>query len=158
MSLIDKLDLTRFTRSSKTCSTTVWVGDTFKNSRLWIECGEIELAPRNLGIWSFGARLGRAASDVEHDSSWAFRFDVIGVEMELVSYGQTHIRAFVGSGSDFRILRPGQNPFLGAGRCDICDKKHPITKYLPDHDPDLMAKLVGQPLSIRTGVRFKESK
>lgn len=127
----------------------------------WILCGEINLTYReNADIWMFGARLADGTTDVEHDSAWAFRFDLVGIRLKYIDYGATHIEGWIrgdpGGAEDTRIAKAGFNPkkVKGVEKCTSCEDKHiilPPGHYLPAADPAYFDMVRGRRIEITTG-------
>jgi hypothetical protein len=167
-------DIRSYTRRSDKVRTEVQVW--FKNTMTpWIQCGEVEL--RQFGqhttpYWELGARMGHGATDFEHDSAWAFKLPLIGVEFESLDYGKVTLRAWVAPSEvksmsrSFHVPRPGWNP-LELPETEKCtdrhcsDKGHPIVPeglYSgPPFDAQLYEMVRGCAVKIMSGSPRTES-
>lgn len=136
----------------------------------WIVCGETCLNRTGTDRkWTIGAYLDKA-TDGDHDTAYAFRFTLIGVEFEFMSSGTSHFVGWIASdehaseNSDdqfgtFRVPRNGEYDPLrmkGAQKCDRCkgSDKHmfvPDGFYLPPFDRELYEAVKGKQLRIATG-------
>jgi hypothetical protein len=110
------------------------------------------------GLWVLAARLGRGATDPEHDSPFAFKLPLVGVEFERVEEGCLWAHGFVDAydGEEFHVPRPGYDPFKkrGASTCryKACGEKHPIVPegcYVPKFDAALYEAVKGRLVDIR---------
>lgn len=144
-----RLDLRRFCKSrASTLVRAEWDGSMVD----WLLLGEVELAevsPRGV-LWKFGARLGRGATDYEHDASWAVSMLLIGVRLDLVMGDSTLVTGFIlpRDDEDFRVT--AGDPFADATRCGAfaCPKRHPIVPFMPRRDPALFEVMRGRKISI----------
>jgi hypothetical protein len=125
----------------------------------WLRLGEVQLGritdrSGELPFWILSAFLARNATDGEHDSAHAIRLPLIGVCLDSVIYHATQILAVVHPGADenqFRVPRPGYDPFINAVRCRDCKGKasHQIVEnYLPPYDDELFRIVAGLEVQI----------
>jgi len=170
---VQETDLREVTRHSDLCLTVVSIQTVSwdRNSRVkWLVCGQSRLCPQNDrpdGRWKLEAYLPSGVTDFEHDSAYAFRLPLIGVQFEGVSYGQTTVLAWIDPNedpelgmSDFHVPRPGYNPMKlpGATLCKAkdhgytCHKKPhmivPEKHYVPPTDKDLYEAVKGKRVEI----------
>jgi hypothetical protein len=118
------------------------------------------------GLWILAARLGRHATDPEHDAPFAFKLPLVGVEIERIEEGAVWAFGFVDAydGEEFHVPRPGYDPFQDRGastcRSKACGERHPIVPgelYVPPFDAALYAAVKGRLVDIRiVPVRGKE--
>lgn len=154
--IIPVFDLRPITDSEKV-ETVINVIHEFKTYP-WLRAGRINL--RSLdnhsfpGVWQLGAYYNNV-TDQEHDAAWAFRFEVIGVELESVNYGQSRIRAWLrpDGAEEFR-LQPGYK--VRTWPCTSCrgKSKHLMGNgYVPDQNPVLFREIQPMRLEIYTGAK-----
>jgi hypothetical protein len=144
----------------------------------WLQAGEAQLRTqrdRNDGRWRLEAHLGGNACDEEHDTAWAFRLPIIGLQLGAlaVHYSQTHFDAWVDPSldpedHDFCVPRPGYNPAAlpeartcnGKRNCKWGDgKPHVIIPggfYVPPFDAELYEAVRGKRVEIVIGPAHKE--
>jgi hypothetical protein len=108
------------------------------------------------GLWILAARLGRNATDPEHDAPFAFKLPLVGVEIERIEEGAVWAYGFVDAydGEEFHVPRPGYDPFEKAAICrhKACGNRHPIVPgelYVPPFDTALYAATKGRLVDIR---------
>jgi hypothetical protein len=132
----------------------------------WIRCGEIDLFERDShhhkGVWQLKAFLDKV-TDFEHDSASAFRFELVGVEFNHITYGGTTLSGWIKAGDPeaFRVSPdPNYNPLLlkGTTKCRQCKGKDshlivPEGYYIPPIDEDFYNLCSGRKVEIRTGVK-----
>jgi hypothetical protein len=117
-SIVQETDLREITRYPELCLTEVYVQLTRdRQSRVkWLICGQSKLIPqhdRRDGRWRLEAYLPEGVTDFEHDSGYAFKLPLIGIEFEMVDYHQATFHGWVDPSNDhedFRVPRPGYNP------------------------------------------------
>lgn len=155
------LDLRNISREGPTC--TLISVDTPYNmesrDKLWIVANtvEIQLSDRNPGEAIISSRLISGATDFEHDSGYAFSFDVIGLNFVSCYHGTPEFKAYIKPGLDlymekFQIPPASYNPVPDADMCKECEEPHPIVPYLPDHNMELYQLLNGRRIGIRMGL------
>jgi hypothetical protein len=86
----------------------------------WLKFGEATLrhpSDRRDGRWNLEARMGLGATDPEHDTAFALRLPLIGVEFEWADHHQFRFHAFVDPSLDpndehngFHVPLPGYDP------------------------------------------------
>lgn len=115
--LVTETDLREITRNPELCLTEVWIQTSWDTqSRIkWLICGQSKLIPQRDhrdGRWRLEAYLPDGVTDFEHDSGYAFKLPLIGVEFEMVDYHQATFHGWVDPNDqdDFRVPRPGYNP------------------------------------------------
>ncbi len=134
----------------------------------WIQCGEVSLrrwGKDNLE-WYLEARVRDGVTDLEHDSAYAFRLPLVGVQLgELgVHHHITHLIGWI-SGTreeDFHIPPPEYDPtkIKGAQRCKNgqCLKEGPKSHiivpdgyWMPPVNKELFNILRGHKVEITIG-------
>jgi hypothetical protein len=158
---LETVDLLKFTSRSNICRTTVTVHLDWETKVKWLVFGEAQ-------IQKFGkkhqyllkAYLPAGVTDFEHDSAYAFRLPLVGLELDdiLISYGNTFLVAYVADEpEDFRIPRPDYNPLKGAEKCTLkeCGKPHlivPEGNYAgPQFDREIFELVRGKLVEIVVG-------
>lgn len=107
------VDIRAITRRSDSCLTTVTVHLDWQTRLRWLVFGEaqIQRLKRNFLLKAY---LPAGVTDFEHDSAYALRLPLVGLELDdlLVNYQQTHLVAFVDPSEpkDFRVPRAGYDP------------------------------------------------
>ena len=118
-------------------------------------------------IWVFDSYLSEGATDFEHDSAFALRMGLVGVEFRSVYYGHSEIIAVIDPQGfdDFCVPPVGYNPMKDpdAVQCeDAMCKKHephiivPEGNYTPPRSADLFKMVRGRFVEITFGVPPKE--
>lgn len=97
------------------------------------------------------------ATDLEHDSGYAFSFDVIGLNFVSCYYGTPEFQAYVKPGLDmymekFQVPLSSYDPVKDGNLCTSCKEPHHIVPYLPDHNGELYQLMSGKKISIRMGL------
>jgi hypothetical protein len=180
--IIQETDLREITRYSELCLTVVTVHLDWDRANMvkWLVCGQSRLIPqreRSDGTWRLEAYLTVGVTDFEHDSAYAFKLPLIGVQFDSVSYHQTQLTGWVDpnggdeSFPDFHVPRPGYNPMKlpGAELCDLgehgytCYKKPhmivPEKHFVPPFDAELYEAIKGKKVEILISPVFpKEDK
>jgi hypothetical protein len=156
------LDLRSITRSGP--GTLIMVEIDF-HVETWIKCGPIGMSQSERShLWRVGARMD--ATDFEHDSAWAFCFEVVGLEFQYLDNGSAYFAGWIG-GRDpdsFRVPTPGYDPNKApdAGSCPSCkgDDKHLMVPfYMPSKTDEQAAqweRMRGSRIEIVTGVTFRK--
>jgi hypothetical protein len=137
--IVQPTDLREITRNPKLCLTEVYVqlGWDIQTRIKWLICGQSRLVPqrdRRDGRWRLEAYLPEGVTDFEHDSGYAFKLPLIGIEFEEVDYHITSFHGWIDPSNyreDFRVPRPGYNPMKHpqAQKCkpsQYCEGKHVI--------------------------------
>jgi hypothetical protein len=154
------IDLTRFCRPGLTATIELHMLNTQRFT--WIKCGTPIIRPRGNGddfqSYQIGARLGRNASDDEHDPAWAFCFEVVGFKFGHLNGGIHHAYGWIRADdpNSFNVPLPGQDPFASAKTCDggkhcrWTTGPHPIVEYMPraKHAQALYNIVRGWPISM----------
>jgi hypothetical protein len=164
-SIVEETDLRPISRRGYRCLTTVRLFPNWDpaNAVTWLKIGEARLRSardgRADGRWLLEAYLTAGTTDFEHDSAYAIRLPLIGVQFEGVDYHATRVSAWVDPGNDFEdfhVPRPGYNPMAlpNAEKCTDkrCEEPHVIVPegfYVPPFDADLYAAVRGKRVEIR---------
>jgi hypothetical protein len=152
---LPQLDLRKFSRNpERTVMTIDLVDRDGKKARL-ITCGEPQISSRDRpfeGCWCIAART-KNATDFEHDSSYLFQFEVIGLEFGSAHYGQVTLRAWIAADDvgGFRVPDENWNPMAGAEPCEECKGKdaHQIVSYfVPPVNEKLYERIKGSQVEI----------
>jgi hypothetical protein len=137
----------------------IW-NDYEKSKRLLL--GEVMLMPRDghhhKGIWSLGAYLLNA-TDFEHDAAWLLKMELVGVELDSMTYGQTCIQGWIRADHSeaFRVPSAGYNPVKHKDATPCREKdcrrgeKHIIVPegfYVPPENPELFNIVRGRRIEI----------
>jgi len=128
----------------------------------WLWAGSSSLYPVNNyhkpGLWILAARLGRGATDPEHDIPFVFKLPLVGVEIERIEEGGVWAHGFVDAydGEEFRVPRPGYDPLKERDVFTClhasCRDRHPIVPdgcYVPKFDAALYEAVKGRLVDIR---------
>lgn len=191
--VIKETDLRPITRDSKRlmCTVTMELGytrDGYTRRVTWLQFGECNIRSqrdRVDGRWRLEAHLANNACDEEHDTAWALKLPLIGLQLGAlaVDYSRTHFVAFVdpdagpergSSSGDFHVPRPGYNP-MKHPEATICEgiynktknqyckwnnkKKHVIVPggfYVPPFDKELYEAVRGKRVEIVIGPVLKD--
>jgi len=177
---IKKVNLLAISRSPDVCRTSVHLEWDWDTRIEWLVFGEASLHSneRRDGQWTLEARMGLRATDCEHDTAFALRLPLIGVEFECADHHTFRFHGWVdpNSGPDergkfgkFHVPPPGYAPHKHPEAkmcpgvyiektgpwCKWNDKKpHVIVPdgfYVPPFDPDLFALVAGKKVSIVMG-------
>lgn len=164
---IEGTDLREITRNASIAHTKIYLTrrdeEGYKKQVLWLEFGELSRIWQREGKTLIGAYLVEGATDFEHDSAYALRLPLIGMQFQDIHYHATTFVAWVDpDGADeFRVPRPGYNPLrhpkairCGDGHC--VDDPHVI---VPEgfyagapFDPELFRAVAGLQVEIQVGV------
>ncbi len=161
----EKTDLRAICRRSDTCITKVYLCLQGRRQDFeWLVLGEAQLGglDRSSKSWLLTAYLTAGVTDFEHDSGYALRLPLIGVQLDSVSYHSTCIVAYVNPelsdfSPDFRVPRPGYNPMEheDAIKCQECKgDSHiivPEGHYCPPFDKELFESVGGKRVEIHIG-------
>ena len=170
-----KTDLRSITRDSERCLTTVILHADWETRVTWLEFGQASLhrqkESRHDGRWRLEAYLTEGVTDFEHDSAYALKLPLIGLQLNdlAVHYHSTHLVAWVDpeDSDNFRVPDPGYNPAKHKDayvckdkRClDERKKGHIIIPegfYVPPVNQELYKLVRGKRVEIRIGPTFKE--
>ncbi len=166
---VELTDLRSITRDSDTCLTTVYIKMSQEERRVeWLVFGQaqIRIHHRPSSIW-LTAYLKDGATDFEHDSAYALRLPLIGLEFEGVRYHTTMLKAWIDPNEededgDFHVPRPGYNPMEldEAEVCKECEEQHIIVPedfYVPPFNKELFDLVRGKEVDIRIGQSHAEA-
>ena len=136
----------------------------------WLTAGASEFQRfDSLCYWTLGARM-EGATDFEHDSAWAFKLPLIGLEFKHAYDQGCHFTAFVHPDGfdDFHVPPIGYDPrkLPEAHQCKEkgCrrnDEKHIIVPegyYVPAKDAELYKKVRGKRVDIVVGLDYRKRK
>ena len=154
---------------------TVNVGDWMdRKSVEWLRLGAASLQRienhRRPNSWYLSAHLGSGpdagvegmATDFEHDSAYACRMPLIGLELEMVRDHSLFAAAWVDPDAldDFKVPLPGYNP-LAHPKAFVCEAKRciegsegekhiivPEGHYMPETNPELYELVRGKRVEI----------
>jgi hypothetical protein len=156
------IDLKNISRSIDKIVTEITIGrDYDRQEQVKISLGEISLTEgdnRSRGQWSLRAYWDGGMTDPEHDSAYILWLPLVGLQLDMIHYGQTILKGFVGGGdsSDFRVPGPDFKikRLEAAEKCTQCrgKDKHlmlPEGLWLPEENPELLSKLAGRVVEIR---------
>lgn len=159
------IDLRAVTRASDRFLTTVKLYHDHFRGKEWIVMGQARLTRRDSShgptVWTFDSYLPEGVTDVEHDSGFAIRMALIGVEFRSVYYGRTEIRAVIDpmDFEGFHVPPPGYNPMElpDAHECksEHCEEPHVIVpegNYVPPSNVELSKMVRGRFVEITFGV------
>jgi len=166
------LDLRGITREPDRHLTRVKLYHDHFRGKEWIIMGQARLVARDRSqgpsVWTFDAYLPANVTDFEHDSAYAIRMGLVGVEFKNVYYGHTEIVAVIDpmDFEGFHVPSPGYNPMKleGAHQCmsDHCKREPHIVvpegNYVPPNNVDLFRMVRGRFVEITFGVPPKEER
>lgn len=154
---IPTLDLRPITRSTDFCSLEVRLHWDWDLNFVWIRAGQASLRLDHSRFKYLHAYLPVGVTDFEHDSAYAFRLPLVGIELKDLSYHQTEIQAYIDANNpeDFHIPPPDYNPMKHPKSFTCkdkgCEKHHIIVPegfYCPPRDPELFEKVKGKRVEI----------
>ena len=161
-SIVELTDLRSITRRSDKCVTHVDLYDR-KECRLtpWLIFGEAQMRidePRYGGriVW-LESYLASGVTDFEHDSAYALRLSLVGLEFRDIAYHYARFNAIIDpDGDNFHVPMPGYNPMQekGALMCEDCKEPHIIVPegfYVPRFNRELYAAVKGMTVEISIG-------
>ena len=171
-------DLRSITRDSKRCETRVILQLDWRTKSEWLVFGQAQLRAQREsqpdGRFRLEARMTEGVTDFEHDSAYALKLPLIGVQFSsmLVHYHQTHLIGWVDPDAedmDFMVPNPGYNPMKhkDAHVCKdkSCLKENPKGHiivpqgfYVPPPNPALYKLVRGKRVEIIIGLVVKENK
>ena len=117
---VTPIDMRKYTRDAKTTETNISIVMDYQQWP-WIKAGTCQLSSRKSDhrpVWDFGARLLNA-TDFEHDSAYAFKIALIGVEFEMLHGGTFWFHGWIDAAdpTDFCMYPPGVDPYADAAPC-----------------------------------------
>lgn len=157
---INSLDLRSITRDSDKLRSTVMLHVDWDVRIKWLMFGEANMRCFNSKKqWLLSAYLNNGTTDFEHDSAYAFRLPLIGVQFDDVNHQVTSFTAWIDSNnpSDFGIPSSGYDPTKQEGSfiCKDCkDEQHVIVPegfYIPPFDQNLFDLVKGKQVEIVIG-------
>jgi hypothetical protein len=159
-------DLRAVTRESERYLTRVKLYHDHFRSKEWFIMGQARLTKQarenGPSRWTFDAYLAEGATDFEHDSAYAIRMGLIGVEFKSIYYGHTEVVAVIDpiDFDGFCVPPPGYNP-MKLPDAEKCEDDHckgephiivPEGHYVPPNDAELFKKVRGRFIEITFGV------
>lgn len=159
---IEKTDLHSITRSPDKCRSFVWIVDDDDDDHPrhdWLVFGEADLRARDNGKSWLEAYLNNA-TDFEHDSAFALRIPLVGLQFVRMRHSSALFRAWVDPNGydEFYVPLPGYNPLehKDTVKCDgkRCGYKHfivPEDLYVPPFNKELYEAVRGKEIQIRVG-------
>lgn len=168
---VKKTDLTKISRNTKKCRTSVQLDWDWETRVEWLIFGECSLrtGDRRDGKWELGARFTYGVTDFEHDSIWACKLPLIGVEFRFADKHSFLFQGFVDPTIDvndrrpaFHVPRPGYDPRTDPGAHECKEKAcrgdkpfpHLIVPegfYVPPFDAELYKLVAGKRVEITAG-------
>lgn len=157
-------DLRDITRSSDITKTIIgiYMGTKWEGSGPWLVFGACEVRNEE-NICRISAYLDYDITDPEHDSAYALRLPLIGLEFINVCDNYTHLKAYVDPNNEreFHVPNPGYNPTIleDSYKCTDCEEPHIIVPegyYVPPVNKELYEKARGRKVGIRIGPVYKE--
>lgn len=162
--LLDLLEITRGFDALRT-EVRIQVGKPWENrTEPWILFGQARLFaidnPRR-GEWQLNAYLPTGVTDFEHDSGYALKLPLVGVQFTGVLYHFAQFTAWVcpTDPADFRVPNPGYNPMKHpeAYTCreGVCQRAPhiivPQGMYVPPSNEELWTLVRGRRVEITVG-------
>ena len=154
-------DLRNITRDSNIIETSVsaymgatWEGIAAMNE--WLKLGACDIREeREQGAYRLTAYLPYGVTDFEHDSAYALRLGLVGLEFATMYNGSVHLLAYIdpNCSSEFRVPEPEYNPMKleGAYECSDCEDRHiivPEDYYTPPFNKELYKEMRGKKIRI----------
>ena len=149
--LTPTLDLREFCRDKDKIDTVVYLHCGLEHQFEWLKLAQIRLQSRGNrnfpGVWVFDSYLGDR-SDFEGDSAFLVSFELIGVQFEGVSYGQTRVTAFINPNYD-------KYDTFGVPTSSDYDpvESNGSIRYQPEDNRELYKKVRGKRVTIITGTK-----
>lgn len=163
---VELLDFTHLTRNAGKVFMEISLRFGYEPAQLWIRLAEGDIrkyTQQERTSWEVGAYLLNA-SDFEHDAAHTFRFRIVGVEFDSLSWGVTRLGGWLHGGYDdsFQVPPADYNPLKNATKCKAkgC-KPHPVVGegfYVPRANKELYQQVRGAYVEIRYGAVIPESK
>lgn len=165
-------DLRAITRDTDKCRTVValYLDDYTRTS--WLRFGQAQLSSERLaGQYRLEARMTEGVTDFEHDSAYALRLPLIGVQLDgsFVRYHTTYLIGWIDPNAeeDFHVPDPGYDPakLQDAYRCRDarCLRDNPDGHiivpegyYVPPSNPHLYKLVAGKRVEIAIGPAWPE--
>ena len=160
---IEELDLRGVTSGGLECL--IELSDGYGRRKPWIKCWSLAIrgpsGDRNLW-WDAESKL--EVYDFEHDLCKAFTLPLLGVTFKGSYWSRILFAAAIDPTrpDSFRVPAPGYDPGKTHGKpCETCSGEEPHLMvpegfYLPDHDPELFAAVVGSQVEINLFAREPE--
>ena len=175
---VKETNLLHISRGIEMCRSYVQLDWDWQTRITWLTFGEATLRTndRRDGKWNLEARMGHDACDFEHDTAFALRMPLIGVEFEWADHHMFRFHGFVDPSLDlddrhngFNVPAPGYDPTKHpeAHMCEgIYDEKkklyckwnsgkpHVIVPegfYVPPSNPELYKHVAGKRVEIMLG-------
>jgi len=168
---VKETNLSNISRNAKKVRTYVQLDWDWETRITWLTFGELCLRTndRRDGRWELGARFAYGATDFEHDSIWACKVPLIGVEFEWADSHSFRFHGFVDPSLDvtdrhngFYVPKPGYDPRKHPKTAECKDQRckgdkpfpHLIVPegfYVPPFDPELYKLVAGKRVEIIAG-------
>lgn len=179
--IIVETDLRSITRKANRLRAVVRIQLDWETRIDWLLLGETQIVAQKDGggdgRWRLESHLAEGVADIEHDTGFAVRLPLIGLQLGplAVYYHHTHLFAWVDPNAEgirtpeFHVPRPGYDPvkhpdtFMCDGIYDEKKKKyckwnegkpHPIIPqgfYVPPYDAELYEAVKGKKVEITIG-------
>lgn len=158
-SKFELIDLTAITRKPHVARTIVSIYDDYRPHE-WLVFGAAQFNHmEKMHMWSLNARMAAGITDFEHDSAYALKLPLIGLEFEGVLYDHyVRFNAFIAPDAldDFCVpTSSAYNPTTlpGGGPCTTCKGKDkhllvPDGYFVPPRDPALYELVRGKRVEI----------
>lgn len=165
---MEEIDLRHLCRDSDKAYCLVMLEDDDGNWKTWLRLGVVTLTERPGNAWSLDARMGRGATDFEHDSAYVCCLPLIGVAFSAVYNHMVCLDAWINpehEDSRSRILNPAfavpladynplEHPATKMCNSKRCETSHPIVSgdmYMPPFVGKLFLAVRGKRVRIRIG-------
>lgn len=175
-SVVQETDLRPICRASDRCITVVTLHVDWEARARWLVLGETQIrqqSDRRDGRWRLEAYMADA-TDFEHDSAYALRLPLVGLEFTGLDYHRSTFHAWIDPNAvdefsqDFHVPRPGYDPRKDPkartcsgtydGKENFCKwnegRPHPVVPegfYVPPYDADLYGVVRGKLVEISCG-------
>lgn len=168
--IVEPVDLRKICFGSAYVTATVRMDQQFD----WLVLGQIALLRSDTrNTWTLSARLPNA-TDFDHSSVYALKLDLVGVELDMIAYGQTIVRGWIRADDAEKFRVPISSAYdpriadISSGRvrklcslpeCNAVNKQHfiiPDEYYVPKHDAALYERVRGCRVEIRVMSVVKE--
>lgn len=162
-------DLRSITRNADRCLTEVTIKIGWDLKIKWLVFGQSQIFRQTEsgkdGRWRLEAFLPVGVTDCEHDSAFALKLPLIGLQLgsPAVYYHTASYLAWVDPSAgaddspDFHVPRSGYNPLdttlARAYECTECTKKKHliVSRYVPEFDAELFKAVSGKMVEIAIG-------
>lgn len=166
---VKETDLLHISRGTDKCRSHVLLEWDWETRIIWLTFGEASLrtGDRRDGRWNLEARMGHGATDFEHDTAFALRLPLIGVEFEWADHHTFRFHGYVDPSLDpnfpnFHVPSPGYDPTKhanaercsGGKDCKWGGAEHIIVPeglYVPPFNPHLYKLVAGKRVDIVLG-------